>query len=442
MSSLQRFSFPIKLPLTPHALFAHFAHEEGALLLDSSDNSGLTSLCLRPREIISHDFFDDPKCLREKLKQGPQEPINGFQGGFAGYFSYDLRSVSEYKNKQNTIPLLYLGFYTEILSFEPQRSSYNLILLRDSRYAAERDYKIWIEELAAIKNSAPAPQNAVNWRADWDQETYLAKIARVIEYIYAGDIFQACIAQRWQAELPETFKAYDFYRSLSPQSPAPYGAYLNMGHAQLLTNSPESFLELDHERHVLTRPIKGTAPRGADEQADQRYAQNLLMSEKDRAENAMIVDLMRNDLSRVAAKGSVAVTGFCELESYKNVHHLVSTVSAKLAEGKDIFDLLAATLPGGSISGAPKIRAMEIIDEIEGVERGPYCGSLGYINTSGEAHFNILIRTMMVSEGKASLYSGGAITAQSTPQSEYEETLAKASRFFIGGTAKQNEAAA
>ncbi|MGE4313962.1 MAG: anthranilate synthase component I family protein, partial [Pseudobdellovibrionaceae bacterium] len=398
MSRLQRFTFPLKLPLAPHALFQHFANEEGALLLDSSDDSGLTSLCLRPSEIITHDIFDDLSPLRAKLNEGPKDAVKSFQGGFAGYFSYDLRCVSKIKKLADSIPLLYMGFYTDILNYDPYAKLYYLTLLRESRYAAERDYKDWVAELGAIKDTTPAPHPPVKWQPDWDKADYLSKIARVIEYIYAGDIFQACIAQRWQADLPASFAPYAYYRQLTSQSPAPYGGYLNMGGAQLLTNSPESFLSLDHTRRILTKPIKGTAPRKLDEQEDQKQAQTLLMSEKDRAENAMIVDLMRNDLSRVAERGSIAVTGFCELESYKNVHHLVSSVSAKLAEGQDIFDLLAATLPGGSISGAPKIRAMEIIEEIEATPRGPYCGALGYINTSGEAQFNILIRTMVTSE--------------------------------------------
>ncbi|HEX9016849.1 MAG TPA: aminodeoxychorismate synthase component I, partial [Chloroflexota bacterium] len=239
----------------------------------------------------------------------------------------------------------------------------------------------------------------------------------------AGDIYQVNLSQRLRAPLGTT--SWDLYRSLRRVSPVPYGAYLGLGDFDVVSASPELFLRKDGMR-VETRPIKGTRPRGRTLEEDRRLANDLLASEKDRAENVMIVDLLRNDIGKVCETGSVKVPDLHSLESYATVHHLVSTVVGTLGAGHDAVSLLKACFPGGSITGCPKIRSMEIIDELEPTQRGVYCGSIGFIGFDGSLDTSIAIRTVLVKEGWAYFQVGGAIVADSDPEAEYQETLDKA----------------
>ena len=268
------------------------------------------------------------------------------------------------------------------------------------------------------------PQQFAGLRSTFSRTSYEAVVRRALDYIRAGDIYQVNLSQRFQGPCHED--PFEAYLRLRAQSPAPFGAYLRYPEFAVLSSSPERFLRYrPSDRLVETRPIKGTRPRGADSDSDRALAEELLGSEKDRAENVMIVDLERNDLGRVAEIGSVTAAGLFELESYATVHHLTSTVRARLRAGADVVDLLRATFPGGSITGAPKIRAMEIIDELEPVARGVYTGSIGYIGFDGETDLNIAIRTIVVKDGVASFHVGGGIVADSDPVLEYEETLHK-----------------
>jgi len=248
-------------------------------------------------------------------------------------------------------------------------------------------------------------------------------VARVREYIFAGDIFQANLSQRFEA--PLAVAPWAFYRTLRRVNPAPFGAFFDVPGAPVLSTSPERFLRVGAGGHVETRPIKGTRARGVGPEHDAALGQALTESAKDRAENLMIVDLMRNDLSRVCAPGSVRASELFALERYATVHHLVSTVVGDLAPGFDAFDLLRAAFPGGSITGAPKLRAMEIIAELEPSRRGVYCGSLGYWSTTGEMDTSIAIRTAVVRDGRIYFSAGGGIVADSDPEQEYRETLDK-----------------
>ncbi|MGY4408267.1 aminodeoxychorismate synthase component I [Bradyrhizobium sp. LB7.1] len=250
-----------------------------------------------------------------------------------------------------------------------------------------------------------------------------------MDLVVAGDVFQANIAQRFSARLSASFDPLTFYCLLRSLNPAPVAALLRYGKLTIASSSPERFLKLDG-RHVETRPIKGTIPRSADSSEDQRRAEILVASEKDRAENIMIVDLLRNDLSRVCTAGSVEVPALCELESYASVHHLVSVVTGDLALGQDAVSLLRACFPGGSITGAPKVRAMEIITEIERVAREVYCGAIGFIGFNGQMDTNIAIRTVTIDDDQAVFHAGSGITAMSNPEAEYDESLAKAQRIF------------
>jgi para-aminobenzoate synthetase component 1 len=251
----------------------------------------------------------------------------------------------------------------------------------------------------------------------------LKAVQRTIDYIYAGDVFQVNLSQRLLA--PARDDAVSLYRRLRRYNPAPMAGYFDLGAFQIVSSSPERFLRLA-EGSVETRPIKGTRPRLGDPRLDQLAAAELAASEKDRAENVMIVDLLRNDLARVCMPQSVRVSQLCGVEAYPHVLHLVSAVCGQLQPSRSAIDLLRAAFPGGSVTGAPKIRAMEIIAELEPTARGAYCGSLGYLGFQGAMDLSILIRTMVAGRGWWQFPVGGGVVADSTPAREYQETWHKA----------------
>jgi para-aminobenzoate synthetase component 1 len=271
----------------------------------------------------------------------------------------------------------------------------------------------------------PPPEPRISaLRSSFSRIEYEQAVRKILEYIQRGDIYQANLTQKFSAPCP--VDPFDAYLTLRALSPAPFAAFLRTPWSCVLSSSPELFLRYDPtSRRIETRPIKGTRPRGKTTALDAEMAQELMTSEKDRAENLMIVDLERNDLGRVAEIGSVAVTGLFELETYATVHHLTSTVQARLRPDRDLIDLLYAMFPGGSITGAPKIRAMEVIDEIEPVARGIGMGSIGYFGFDGSLDMNLAIRTMVVKDGEAHFSVGGGIVADSDPALEFEESLHK-----------------
>jgi para-aminobenzoate synthetase component 1 len=255
-------------------------------------------------------------------------------------------------------------------------------------------------------------------------------VEKVCNHIVEGDIYQANLSQRFEADLPGHFSAWEMYKRLRKTNPAPFGVFLQCRDHTIASSSPERFLSVCGSV-VEARPIKGTIRRDLDNPSiDAERGQDLLKSEKDRAENIMIVDLLRNDLSKVCTPDSVKVPALCELETYASVHHLTSVVMGELRQGMDAFDLITAAFPGGSITGAPKIRAMEIITELEGDAREIFCGSIGWIGFNGDMDFNIAIRTAFMNNKTAVLQAGGGITILSEAQAEYDETLAKAARVF------------
>ena len=258
---------------------------------------------------------------------------------------------------------------------------------------------------------------------------YEAVVERTRRYIADGDIFQANLTQALRAKLPAGFDPLVLYTQLRTANPAPFGALIVAPDRLVASTSPEGFLSL-RDGEVETRPIKGTQRRSADPAEDRRLGEELLESEKDRAENIMIVDLMRNDLSRVCLPGTVEVPVLCGLETYASVHHLVSVVRGRLKPGLDALHLIAACFPGGSITGAPKIRAMQIIHELEPEPRGVYCGSIMHLGFDGSLVSNIAIRTLVVEDDVASVRAGGGITLLSEPQAEYAEALVKAERML------------
>ena len=264
---------------------------------------------------------------------------------------------------------------------------------------------------------------SVELYSDFSQEKFLEMIQTAVEYIHAGDVFQANLSQRLLT--PATKRSEELYWDLRTANPAPFSAYFDFGDGQVVSASPERLVSM-HDKEIETRPIKGTRRRTHFPEVDLNTSAELLQCEKDRAENTMIVDLMRNDLSRVAEVDSVRVSKLCGIEQFANVFHLVSVVHAKLSDQHDAVDLLASLFPGGSITGAPKIRAMEIIAELEPTARGAYCGSIGYLCPDGDLDFSILIRTITAKDGWWQVPVGGGIVSDSVPEKEYEETWTKA----------------
>ena len=345
-------------------------------------------------------FEGDPfEVLRELLA----ERRGRTAGAAVGYLGYGLKrhieALPDTAVDDVGLPDCYLAFYERVHAFDPRP--------------------------LAPPPPTPAPTPPFQGlRSSFSRAAYDAAVRRALAYIRAGDIYQVNVTQRFQARCPGD--PFDAYRLLRVQSPAPFAAFLRAPDFAVLSSSPELFLRYEPaDRLIETRPIKGTRPRGSDAATDAALAREMLASEKERAENLMIVDLERNDLGKVAAIGSVRVTGLFEVETYATVHHLTSTVQARLREDRDIVDLLRATFPGGSITGAPKIRAMGIIDELEPVARGVYTGAIGYIGFDGALELNIAIRTMVITGGAAYFGVGGGIVADSEPALEYEETLHK-----------------
>jgi para-aminobenzoate synthetase component 1 len=326
------------------------------------------------------------------------------------------------------LPLLDCGWYDWALLFDYRTSAWRLAssfltveeLQQVGRTIVERE-----RPAAAL-----APLAGLRVSANFTRAQYVGAVRRALEYIAAGDVYQVNLAQRFAAPLrPSAATAVSLFDTLQREHPMPFAGYVDCDDFTVVSNSPECFLQLMPEA-IATFPIKGTRPRGGDDVSDAATAAALRASAKDGAEHLMIVDLERNDLGRICRPGSVAVASFARVRSYPTVHHLVSEVRGRLRRGIALDQVLRATFPGGSITGAPKIRAMEIIDELEPVRRGVYTGAIGFLDASGTGAFNIAIRTAIARRGRLTYHAGGAIVADSDPDGEYEETLLKARAFF------------
>ncbi|MBX3413438.1 MAG: anthranilate synthase component I family protein [Pirellulales bacterium] len=394
--------------------------------------------------------------LAERLRRHVSVTVPGlppFQGGAAGLFSYDLgRQLERIPSPQFDefeVPCLAVGLYDVVVACDHAENRAWIISqgwpetgpARRERRARNRlaQMRAWLttgedcpphtieHRAGTLPIEALAPQYAVGGMpglaSNFSREGYLDAVARAIEYIRAGDIFQVNLAQRLL--YPAGDHAAELYLRLRRRNPATFAAYFDLGETQIASASPERFLRVC-DGQVEARPIKGTRRRSSSPEADLFTADELRASDKDRAENVMIVDLLRNDLSRVCRPESVRVSELCRLELYEFVQHLVSVVEGTLLPGRTALDLLRAAFPGGSITGAPKVRAMEIIAELERVARGPYCGALGYLGFDGTFDANILIRTVTASRGWWQLPVGGGIVAPSVPEREYAETWDKA----------------
>lgn len=348
-----------------------------------------------------------------------------FAGGLMGYLGYDFGRRLERLPIQAVndlqLPDAQLGVYAWALISDHQLGTSHL-LFHPALAEGERQRLIALFEHSAVP--ADAPFTLLHpFTADLSEAQYRSAFERIQGYIQAGDCYQVNFAQRFRA--PCQGDPWTAYKALRLACPTPFSGFQALGDGEaVLSLSPERFVRV-HQGQVETRPIKGTRPRGQTPAEDQALAEDLLSSTKERAENLMIVDLLRNDLGRSCATGSVRVPELFALESYPNVHHLVSSVTGTLAPGNDAFDVLATSFPGGSITGAPKIRAMQIIDELEPTQRALYCGSLLYVDVRGEMDSSIAIRSLLVKDGQVSCWGGGGIVADSEWRSEYNESITK-----------------
>lgn len=441
-------------------LFGRIAHEPWAMLLDSGQaiqpSTGkpgsqygqydilvarpIATLVTKGHETIVIDdktaltSEEDPFDLLNALlsRYSAQDVGVPFAGGALGYFSYDLgrriESICD-KNTAEDLPEMMVGIYDWAIIVDHRKQSSFLIShglsakTKDAWPTLCQFFDAPLESLeASFSVTSPITSN-------FSESTYDTAFKQIKSYIQSGDCYQVNLAQRFHAEVEgDSWVAYKKLREISP---APFMAYMQLprndeGCFQVLSNSPERFVQVIGD-YVETRPIKGTMPRAHDAAEDLANAEALQSSAKDQAENLMIVDLLRNDIGKNCKTGSVNVKKLFQLQSFANVHHLVSIVSAKLKKGSTVIHLLKGCFPGGSITGAPKVRAMQIIEELEPNRRGIYCGAVGYISFDGKMDTNIAIRTAVVNKGQLSYYAGGGIVADSVSHNEYLETLDKAS---------------
>ncbi len=379
---------------------------------------------------------DDPFALVSQML-GPVVPSQGslpFYGGAIGYFGYDLgrrlERMPAIAVDDMQLPQMAIGLYGWAIVVD--HGEERTWLVSSGEHAlGERAWRELYGRIATVDHEGArvrTPYRVLSSvRSNFTRDAYAAAYERVQSYIRSGDCYQVNLAQRF--EVQAAGDPWTAYRALRLENPAPYGAYMNLPFGQVLSASPERFLRV-RDGQVVTQPIKGTRPRAGHPQLDAQRIDELWRSEKDRAENVMIVDLLRNDLAKSCRIGSVSVPRLFEVRSFPSVHHLVSTVTGTLATGRTALDLLRGCFPGGSITGAPKVRAMQIIEELEPHRRGLYCGSIGYIGHDGAMDTNIAIRTLVHRDGCARFWAGGGVVADSVMAQEYQETFDKAAPFL------------
>ena len=371
----------------------------------------------------------------------PDQPdMPPFQGGFIGFVGYDIAPLIEHlprrEPRDSRIPDIHLALYDTFATIDHLKQSVTLWaadLLGEGQTAVKRRLARFERELQTRAPQVLPTVLKTPITSDFTQAEYEAAVRQALEYIRAGDIFQVNLSQRFHA-IANSVDPRTLHQRLRQISPVPLGAFIPYGNWAVVSASPELFYET-RGRKIYTRPIKGTRPRDPDPARDAELAQELAASAKDRAELTMIIDLERNDLGRICEYGTVQVTQPMTLESYAQVHHMVATVQGELRPGVAAADIMQAMMPGGSITGAPKIRAMQIIDELEKNRRSLYTGAIGYIGRNGRSAFNIAIRTLLVEDKKLSYQAGGGIVIDSDPATEYEETLHKGRGLFqlLGG---------
>lgn len=389
-------------------------------------------------------FYGNPvDKLRETLQRFRGHSVQGlgdFTGGAVGYFSYDLcrffENIPNGAADDLDVPDIHFALYDTIVCFDHLDGSAKIIsnVMNDKSLSRAYDKAIGkIERLekklkkGCGENREKSKKPASKFTSTFTKNEFCDVVKKAKKYIKKGDIYQANLSQRFSAQV--SCSPLELYRILRQINPSPFASMLNFDDIKIVSCSPERLLKIQR-RLVQTRPIAGTRPRGKDEKQDKIFSKNLILSPKERAEHIMLVDLERNDLGRVCEYGSVRVNELMALERYSHVIHIVSNVCGMLRKDKDRFDLLEACFPGGTITGTPKVRCMEIIDELEPVRRGIYTGSIGYLGFDGDMDLNIAIRTFLLKDGRAHVQVGAGIVADSDPQREYNETLFKGQALF------------
>ena len=424
--------------LNAFEIYTLFKDEKDSFILDSGmDEKKLgrySFISSRPFDIIKlkNNENNPLDVLKEKLSKYKVENKTNlpFVGGAVGYLSYDIGNYIENLPRtaidDTNVYDLYFGFYNFVIVIDHLENK-TYIATPDIDKEKEKNIIDEIEHiiLSAKKDNKDNSEeaNIIKLKSNFKKQEYIKTVDKVREYIRQGDIYQANLTQRFNGKT--NLSSYNLYKRLRDVSKAPFAAFLNFEGHQILSNSPERFIKCV-DKKIETRPIKGTRPRGNTIEEDIALQEELRNSEKDKSELLMIVDLERNDLGKVSKIGTVKVPELFVIEPYANVSHLVSTVIGELKDSLDCIDLIKATFPGGSITGAPKIRAMEIIDELEPTQRNVYTGSIGYIGFNGDMDLNIAIRTLIKKDEDIYFQVGGGITWDSNPQDEYQETLDKA----------------
>jgi anthranilate synthase component I len=437
-------------PVSAFLKLRELAPGEPAFLLESAEQGQRVGrysfIGVRPRAVLRWSLGDDgdPYALAaEDLARFSQAPIPDappFAGGAVGFFGYDLVRTVEPLAQPNPdalgLPDMALMLTDLLVIFDHLKHTVTILanVDLDAEPDIELAYAAAVRTIAEIRAQLAGPVPRVErperarehprFESNMTRERFEAIVQRIVEYIHAGDAFQVVPSQRWSAPVP--VEAFSIYRGLRAVNPSPYMYYLDFGDFQVAGASPEPLLTVDGRR-VSTKPIAGTRHRGATPEEDRRIAAELLEDEKERAEHVMLVDLGRNDLGRVCEYGSVVVDELMEIESYSHVMHIVSSVSGTLREDVGAMDALRSVLPAGTLSGAPKVRAMQIIDELEPVKRGGYGGAIGYLSYGGDLDTAIHIRTVVVKDGVAHVQAGGGTVADAKPAYEYEESVAKSS---------------
>ena len=452
-STQQVLGSTLESPCKPADVLVTFAEQPGMCALESVCNTGgygnLSIIACAPVSRLevpivspSGEPVDALAELAAALERHP--PVSAspapFAGAWIGYLPYEAGAVLEGVGRSDGMsgmgPRMYFALYDSAAVFEHRTRTWHVCAVdipESTTGAHERLDRLTTLIRASEDRSADRAVVAQSVKVarpvpNMTKDEYIRKVKRAIRYIEAGDIYQVNLTQRFMTRIQVDPLA--LYLRLREANPADYAAYLRWGDSAVLSSSPELFLDLGPDGRVVTRPIKGTTPRSGNPATDAARRLALLASEKDRAELNMIIDLLRNDLGKVCEYGSVRVRKAGEVETHPTVLHLVATIEGRLRAEVSPIDLLRASFPGGSITGCPKIRAMQIINQLEPTPRGVYCGSIGYIGLDGRMSFNIAIRTMVCEAGSVRIHAGGAITADSDPEAEYREVLAKAEGMF------------
>ena len=437
-------------PVSAFLKLRSLAPDAPAFLLESADQGQSVGrwsfIGFRPRAVIRWSLADggDPYALAAehvaRYEQAPMEDAPPFTGGAVGFFGYDLVRTVEPLGDPPPDPLglpdMALMLSDALVVFDHLK--HTVTILANADLQAEPDVELAYAEAAGIIEEVrevlagpvprreprpPGERELPTFESNMPRKSFEAMVERIVEYIYAGDAFQVVPSQRWSAPVP--VEAFSIYRGLRAVNPSPYMYFLDFGDFQVAGASPEPLLTVSGRR-VTTKPIAGTRPRGSSTEEDRRVEVELLADEKELAEHVMLVDLGRNDLGRVCEYGSVTVDELMVIELYSHVMHIVSTVSGTLREDVGAMDALRSVLPAGTLSGAPKVRAMEIIDELEPIKRGGYGGAIGYLSYAGDLDTAIHIRTVVVKDGEAHVQAGGGTVADAKPDYEYRESAAKA----------------